>query len=136
VGTQQELFFFHQLSPGSCFFLPHGTRIYNNLIRFIQVRFLLCCAGGVAQGLAGTAAALLSNKEIVCSFFTELLLSVGILSALSHIFEFDHSLSVCCKAQVKSIPWHATFQPVWRAPGFNVVLCSKSSLPNCEHFDQ
>jgi hypothetical protein len=36
VGTQMELFFFHQLSPGSCFFLPNGARIYNTLM---QVRF-------------------------------------------------------------------------------------------------
>lgn len=36
VGVQQELFFFHPLSPGSCFFLPHGTRIYNNLVGFIR----------------------------------------------------------------------------------------------------
>ena len=35
---QQELFFFNELSPGSCFFLPHGTRIYNTLIAFIRVR--------------------------------------------------------------------------------------------------
>ena len=26
VGTKQELFFFHQLSPGSCFWMPHGAR--------------------------------------------------------------------------------------------------------------
>ncbi|KAJ3100474.1 threonyl-tRNA synthetase [Phlyctochytrium planicorne] len=32
IGTEQELFFFHELSPGSCFFLPHGTRIYNSLM--------------------------------------------------------------------------------------------------------
>ena len=32
VGTQMELFFFHQLSPGSCFFLPNGGRVYNTLI--------------------------------------------------------------------------------------------------------
>ncbi len=36
VGVQQELFFFHPLSPGSCFFLPHGTRIYNSLVGFIR----------------------------------------------------------------------------------------------------
>jgi threonyl-tRNA synthetase len=36
VGKHQELFFFHQLSPGSCFFLPHGARIYNKLIEFIR----------------------------------------------------------------------------------------------------
>lgn len=32
LGVDQELFFFHQLSPGSCFFLPMGTRIYNTLV--------------------------------------------------------------------------------------------------------
>lgn len=32
VGTQMELFFFNPLSPGSCFFLPNGARIYNTLI--------------------------------------------------------------------------------------------------------
>eukprot|EP00752_Nemacystus_decipiens_P007942 g7095.t1 len=36
VGVQQELFFFHPLSPGSAFFLPHGTRIYNRLLDFIR----------------------------------------------------------------------------------------------------
>lgn len=34
----QELFFFHELSPGSCFFLPRGTRVYNTLVAFIRVR--------------------------------------------------------------------------------------------------
>ena len=32
VGTQMELFFFHRLSPGSCFFLPNGARVYNTLV--------------------------------------------------------------------------------------------------------
>ncbi|KAJ2777630.1 threonyl-tRNA synthetase [Coemansia interrupta] len=36
IGLQQELFFFHELSPGSAFFLPHGARIYNTLIEFIR----------------------------------------------------------------------------------------------------
>jgi threonyl-tRNA synthetase len=36
VGLQQKLFFFHELSPGSCFFLPHGTRLYNKLQNFIR----------------------------------------------------------------------------------------------------
>ncbi|KAJ3103447.1 threonyl-tRNA synthetase [Phlyctochytrium bullatum] len=31
IGIEQELFFFHELSPGSCFFLPHGARIYNTI---------------------------------------------------------------------------------------------------------
>lgn len=33
----QELFFFHDLSPGSCFFLPYGAYIYNTLINYIKV---------------------------------------------------------------------------------------------------
>lgn len=32
----QELYFFHELSPGSCFFLPRGAYIYNALIEFIR----------------------------------------------------------------------------------------------------
>lgn len=36
IGREQELFMFHTLSPGSCFFLPHGTRIYNRLLEFIR----------------------------------------------------------------------------------------------------
>lgn len=39
IGKEQELFFFHELSPGSCFFLPHGTRIYNTLIEFIRAEY-------------------------------------------------------------------------------------------------
>ncbi|CAD5191132.1 unnamed protein product [Musa acuminata subsp. malaccensis] len=39
LGQNQELFFFHPLSPGSCFFLPHGTRIYNKLIEFLRVQY-------------------------------------------------------------------------------------------------
>jgi len=36
IGTEQELFFFHELSPGSCFFLPRGAHIFNTLIKFMQ----------------------------------------------------------------------------------------------------
>ncbi|XP_072408837.1 threonine--tRNA ligase 1, cytoplasmic-like isoform X2 [Chiloscyllium punctatum] len=36
-AQEQELFFFHELSPGSCFFLPRGAFIYNTLKAFIQV---------------------------------------------------------------------------------------------------
>ena len=39
IGKEQELFFFNDLSPGSCFFLPHGTRIYNSLVELMRVRF-------------------------------------------------------------------------------------------------
>jgi len=41
IGTQQKLFFFHPLSPGSAFFLPHGTRVYNKLIDFIRTEYRL-----------------------------------------------------------------------------------------------
>lgn len=33
----QELFFFNDVSPGSCFFLPKGAHIYNTLTDFIKV---------------------------------------------------------------------------------------------------
>lgn len=39
VGKDQQLFFFHELSPGSCFFLPHGAKIYNKLIEFIRCEY-------------------------------------------------------------------------------------------------
>ena len=39
VGPHQELFFFHPLSPGSCFFLPHGARVYNALVALIRDKY-------------------------------------------------------------------------------------------------
>ena len=33
IGTEQELFFFHDYSPGSCFFAPNGAILYNNLMQ-------------------------------------------------------------------------------------------------------
>ncbi|XP_063461623.1 threonine--tRNA ligase, mitochondrial isoform X3 [Pan paniscus] len=39
IGKEQELFFFHELSPGSCFFLPRGTRVYNALVAFIRAEY-------------------------------------------------------------------------------------------------
>lgn len=39
LGTKQELFFFHQLSPGSCFWMPAGARVYNKLIEFIRKQY-------------------------------------------------------------------------------------------------
>jgi threonyl-tRNA synthetase len=36
LGKEQELFFFHELSPGSCFFLPKGAHIYNLLVKLIK----------------------------------------------------------------------------------------------------
>ncbi|CAI6354569.1 unnamed protein product [Macrosiphum euphorbiae] len=39
IGREQELFFFHELSPGSCFFQPKGAHIYNTLIEFIKSEY-------------------------------------------------------------------------------------------------
>ena len=39
IGREQELFFFHELSPGSCFFQPRGAHIYNTLVEFIRSEY-------------------------------------------------------------------------------------------------
>ncbi len=39
VGKNQELFFFHEWAAGSCFFLPHGARIYNRLLDFMRSEY-------------------------------------------------------------------------------------------------
>ncbi|TMS03686.1 threonine--tRNA ligase 1, cytoplasmic [Larimichthys crocea] len=39
LGREQDLFFFHDLSPGSCFFMPKGAFIYNTLIEFIRSEY-------------------------------------------------------------------------------------------------
>lgn len=36
IMQKQDLVMFHELSAGSAFWLPHGTRIYNRLIQFIK----------------------------------------------------------------------------------------------------
>jgi len=41
IGVQQELLFFDELSPGSCFFLPHGCRIYNKLVDLIRREYFV-----------------------------------------------------------------------------------------------
>mmetsp|Transcript_6588 Transcript_6588/g.15852 ORF Transcript_6588/g.15852 Transcript_6588/m.15852 type:complete len:714 (-) Transcript_6588:254-2395(-) len=39
LGQQYDLFFFHPLSPGSCFFQAHGARIYNSLVSLIKEKY-------------------------------------------------------------------------------------------------
>lgn len=39
MGKAQRLFMFHELSPGSAFFLPHGTRVYNALVDFMRAEY-------------------------------------------------------------------------------------------------
>ena len=39
IGEDQALMFFDDLSPGSCFFLPYGARIYNKLMQIIKTEY-------------------------------------------------------------------------------------------------
>lgn len=39
LGREQELFFFHELSPGSAFFTPKGAHIYNALCNFMRAEY-------------------------------------------------------------------------------------------------
>lgn len=41
IGTQQGLFMFHNLSPGSCFFYPHGAHIFNKLQTYIRNEYAI-----------------------------------------------------------------------------------------------
>ncbi|EDV21019.1 uncharacterized protein TRIADDRAFT_50865 [Trichoplax adhaerens] len=39
IGRDQELFFFSELSPGSCFFLPRGAHIYGILMQLMRDQY-------------------------------------------------------------------------------------------------
>ncbi|RDL30423.1 Uncharacterized protein BP5553_10301 [Venustampulla echinocandica] len=39
IGQDQKLFFFDAVSPGSCFFLPHGARIYNAMLDLLKSEY-------------------------------------------------------------------------------------------------
>ncbi|KAH8802679.1 putative threonyl-tRNA synthetase, cytoplasmic [Xylogone sp. PMI_703] len=39
IGREQELYFFHEMSPGSAMWLPHGTRIYNTIMSFLREQY-------------------------------------------------------------------------------------------------
>ncbi|CAH0048005.1 unnamed protein product [Clonostachys solani] len=41
IGQDQKLFFFDEVSPGSTFWLPHGTRIYSSLMTLMQEQYRL-----------------------------------------------------------------------------------------------
>jgi threonyl-tRNA synthetase len=36
LGKQQDLFFFNNISPGSCFYFPDGCYVYNKLVAFMR----------------------------------------------------------------------------------------------------
>ncbi|MCX8195205.1 MAG: threonine--tRNA ligase [Candidatus Micrarchaeota archaeon] len=40
LGTQLGLFMFHEWSPGSPFFLPHGAIIYNEIVSFLRTEYI------------------------------------------------------------------------------------------------
>lgn len=40
IGREQDLFFFHEMSPGSCFWLPHGARIYSTLVEMMRNEYV------------------------------------------------------------------------------------------------
>ncbi|EGD77339.1 threonyl-tRNA synthetase isoform 2 [Salpingoeca rosetta] len=40
IGREQQLFFFDDLSPGSCFFEPRGARIYRTLMEFMREQYI------------------------------------------------------------------------------------------------
>lgn len=39
IGRDLKLFTFNAMSPGSCFFLPHGTRLYNALMEMLRCEY-------------------------------------------------------------------------------------------------
>ena len=43
LGTQQKLFFFDPVSPGSAFFLPRGMTICKRLIQVPPATSMSCC---------------------------------------------------------------------------------------------
>jgi len=38
-GIELELFFFDDISPGCCFWLPHGTRVFNHLLSLMRSEY-------------------------------------------------------------------------------------------------
>ncbi len=40
LGVQLDLFQFHEISPGSVFFLPKGTIVFNQLIAFLRKEYI------------------------------------------------------------------------------------------------
>ena len=41
LGQQLKLFFFDEKSPGSAFFLPHGTILYNKLLNYMREEYVV-----------------------------------------------------------------------------------------------
>ena len=39
IGKKLKLFFFDDISPGSCFFLPHGAKLYIKLVSYLRNKY-------------------------------------------------------------------------------------------------
>eukprot|EP00055_Hartaetosiga_balthica_P002883 m.5644 g.5644 ORF g.5644 m.5644 type:complete len:735 (+) comp2444_c0_seq1:214-2418(+) len=57
IGKDQELFFFDDISPGSCFFEPRGARIYNTLTDFMRKQY-------VSRGFTEVVTPNIFNKKL------------------------------------------------------------------------
>lgn len=57
LGVQLQLFMFHEWSPGSPFFLPNGTIIYNELLGFLRGEY-------IKRGYKEVVTPQLFNKEL------------------------------------------------------------------------
>ncbi|KAJ3275879.1 54S ribosomal protein L39, mitochondrial [Terramyces sp. JEL0728] len=57
IGKRQELFAFHSFSPGSPFFLPHGTRIIQKLYGYLRTEYR-------NYGFQEVVTPLIFNKEL------------------------------------------------------------------------
>lgn len=57
IGSAQELFFFHDLTPGSAFWLPKGMRIYNKLQECMRKEY-------VTRGFSEVKAPIIAKKEL------------------------------------------------------------------------
>lgn len=58
IGVQQQLFFFHELSPGSCFWLPKGTIIFNRLRQLMEDEY-------VRRGFQEVKVPIIVKKELL-----------------------------------------------------------------------
>jgi threonyl-tRNA synthetase len=61
IGISQDLFRFNELSPGSAFFSPMGTRLYNTLIEFMRKQY-----AAPLRAAAAVVARLMSLADTAC----------------------------------------------------------------------
>lgn len=130
-AQDQELFFFNDVSPGSCFFLPKGAHIYNTLTDFIKVNTLICA---LVQSLRARMirmyflrVLIVANKDTRFIFirhvgFSPLHHNKSIPGALKH-----HLAVMCCSG--KSLwSWLSRFSTK------NLVLKKMASQEVCTYY--